>query len=231
MTVLLEERRTAPIRPARSEGTRSAVLVDTQPILLEILEHLLERVGVATVAKATTAEDALDAVREQRPDLLLLGLRDADEVELIREARGLVPELKTLVLANTGDQAALSAAFGAGATIAISRSAAPEDIAVGVRQAFAPSIYLAPAPRDAAPTPARVDDGGLTKREREILQLVAEGYSNGRVARILWVTEQTVKFHLSNIYRKLDVANRTEASRWAQRNGLLADAPAEAAVA
>jgi DNA-binding CsgD family transcriptional regulator len=62
---------------------------------------------------------------------------------------------------------------------------------------------------------------GLTRRELEILRLVAEGHSNAQLARMLWVTEQTVKFHLSNIYRKLDVGNRTEASRWAQLNGLL----------
>jgi DNA-binding CsgD family transcriptional regulator len=61
----------------------------------------------------------------------------------------------------------------------------------------------------------------LTRRELEILKLVAEGHSNSQLARMLWVTEQTVKFHLSNIYRKLDVANRTEASRWAQVHGLL----------
>jgi DNA-binding CsgD family transcriptional regulator len=68
----------------------------------------------------------------------------------------------------------------------------------------------------------------LTRRQREILRLVAEGRSNGEVARLLWVTEQTVKFHLANVYRKLRVANRTEASRWAHEQGLLAE-PALAA--
>jgi len=63
----------------------------------------------------------------------------------------------------------------------------------------------------------------LTKREQEILRLVSEGKSNGEVARKLWVTEQTVKFHLSNIYRKLGVTNRTEAGRQAQLIGLLDD--------
>ena len=53
----------------------------------------------------------------------------------------------------------------------------------------------------------------MTRRELEILQLVAEGYSNSQLAKMLWVTQQTVKFHLSNIYRKLDVVHRTEASR------------------
>jgi DNA-binding CsgD family transcriptional regulator len=65
----------------------------------------------------------------------------------------------------------------------------------------------------------------LSPREREILGLVADGLTNARIGRELWVTEQTVKFHLSNIYRKLGVSNRTEAARWAQLNGLLAGAP------
>ncbi len=231
MTVLLEERSAAPAHAARSERTRSAVLLDTQPILLESLERLLLGVGVATVAMHTTADAALEAIREERPDLLLLGVGGADDVECIRAARELVPGLKTLVLADTADDAALAAAFGAGATIVISRAASAEDVALAVRQAFAPSIFLAHAAHVVPTGPRSTSDGGLTKREREILKLVSEGYSNGRVARLLWVTEQTVKFHLSNIYRKLDVANRTEASRWAQRNGLLADTPADAAVA
>jgi DNA-binding CsgD family transcriptional regulator len=71
---------------------------------------------------------------------------------------------------------------------------------------------------------------GLTRRELEILRLVSEGHSNAELARQLWVTEQTIKFHLSNIYRKLDVANRTEASRWAQLNGLLQPRPVAEAV-
>ena len=69
----------------------------------------------------------------------------------------------------------------------------------------------------------------LTRRETEILRLAAEGHSNAQVAKLLWVTEQTVKFHLSNIYRKLEVANRTEASRWAHIHGLLTTASESAA--
>jgi DNA-binding CsgD family transcriptional regulator len=65
------------------------------------------------------------------------------------------------------------------------------------------------------------DIAELTKREREILKLAAEGYSNAQLAGMLWVTEQTVKFHLSNTYRKLNVSNRTEAARWAQLHGLV----------
>jgi DNA-binding NarL/FixJ family response regulator len=65
----------------------------------------------------------------------------------------------------------------------------------------------------------------LTAREREILGLAANGLTNARIGRELWVTEQTVKFHLSNIYRKLGVSNRTEAIRYAYEHGLI-DSPA-----
>jgi DNA-binding CsgD family transcriptional regulator len=65
----------------------------------------------------------------------------------------------------------------------------------------------------------------LTPRELEVLQLVASGSSNMEIAQALWVTEQTVKFHLSNVYRKLDVANRTEASHYAHVNGLVSAPP------
>jgi len=60
----------------------------------------------------------------------------------------------------------------------------------------------------------------LTRREVEILRLVAEGNSNPDVARLLWITDHTVKFHLANIYRKLGIRNRIEASEWASQNGL-----------
>ncbi len=99
-----------------------------------------------------------------------------------------------------------------------------DDLMAAIRQAFETSIYLV-ALRQRIRSTRAVECCGeapeLTRREIEILQLVAEGHSNSQLARMLWVTEQTVKFHLSNIYRKLDVANRTEASRWAQLHGLL----------
>jgi DNA-binding CsgD family transcriptional regulator len=70
--------------------------------------------------------------------------------------------------------------------------------------------------------PVAVD---LTQRELEVLRLVASGRTNRELGRQLWVTTQTVKFHLSNIYRKLGVANRAEAAQWAQAHGLIEEAP------
>ena len=89
----------------------------------------------------------------------------------------------------------------------------------------APARDLAGPRRPALPRHPRPvvsqEDCPLTEREKEILRLAAEGYTNSRIARELWVTEQTVKFHLSNTYRKLGVANRTEATRYAYMHDLV----------
>jgi DNA-binding NarL/FixJ family response regulator len=139
------------------------------------------------------------------------------------------------VLSSASDPAHIDAAFAAGAVAYVLKTAHQDDIRVAIRQAFEHSVFVrTPTVAEGAGTTAIAKPvasdvvAALTKRELEILRLVAEGHSNSQLARILWVTEQTVKFHLSNIYRKLDVANRTEASRWAQLHGLL-DTSAHAA--
>ena len=154
---------------------------------------------------------------------------EIDGIALVRAARARVPALRAIVLSASTDPAHVQAAFEAGARAYVVKTAHADDITSAVRQAFDHSIYLAGAP--AAPPPPVMlltKQSELTRRELEILQLVAEGHSNAELARMLWVTEQTVKFHLSNVYRKLEVSNRTEASRWAQRAGLLASSPAAA---
>jgi DNA-binding NarL/FixJ family response regulator len=189
----------------------------------------MRRVGVDVVGKATTGAEALALVQRLRPDLLItdIGAADGDSAGLtcLREARQHVPEIRGVVLSLNEDAQQIDAALQAGAAAYVLKSAHPDDLASAVRQAFAHSVYFAsPAGTwngNAQQGTVSADRAELTKREREILQLVAEGYSNAQLARMLWVTEQTVKFHLSNVYRKLSVANRTEAARWAQLHGLV----------
>ncbi len=200
---------------------RTAVLVDTHPPRLDTLERVLADAGIATVARLASAESALECLPLLSPDLLVTGLEpgdgDVDGVELVRRARAALPDLKTVILSMHAEDEHIRAAFRAGADAYVLKTAHPDDLSLAVRQAFEHSVYLAYGARASV-----VDNSpGLTRRELEILQLVAEGHSNASVAKMLWVTEQTVKFHLSNIYRKLGVANRTEASRWAQLQGLL----------
>jgi DNA-binding NarL/FixJ family response regulator len=121
----------------------------------------------------------------------------------------------------------IDGALDGGVFAYILKTAEPDDISSTIRQAFESSVYIGRQSLN-LPLPVVGEQGpnGLTKREREILSQVAEGYSNAQLARMLWVTEQTVKFHLSNIYRKLNVSNRTAASRWAQANGVVSGAEA-----
>jgi DNA-binding NarL/FixJ family response regulator len=220
----------------REYGERTAVILDEQPLWLDAVEQLLKRVGITIVGKTTEPTQALALVDEHQPDVLLTDFSvndgELDAVECIRKAHELHPELKTVVLASTDQPQQIQSAFAAGAAVYCVKTAEQEDLMAAIRQSFAASIYFAHSLNTAAPktavAPAETPD--LTRRELEILRLVAEGHSNSQLARLLWVTEQTVKFHLSNIYRKLDVANRTEASRWAQIHGLLPE-PATAATA
>ena len=120
----------------------------------------------------------------------------------------------------------LSEAAGAGIDAAIAKTFRLEGLGALVREVAAGNVYHA---FDAAPPTLRVESAPglptLTERELEVLRLVAAGAPNSRIAAQLWITEQTVKFHLSKVYRKLGVANRTEASHHAYVHGLLETSP------
>jgi DNA-binding NarL/FixJ family response regulator len=217
-------------------GSLDAVVLDPHPIWLDAVEMVLARIGATVVVKTSSAREALVSIERDQPQLLTLELEAApgepDGFEVIRRARTLAPGIRAIVLSAHHDTAHIDAALAAGAAAYVVKTAHPDDVASAVRQAFDHSVYLAGGARPGAASPATTPStselpGGLTRRELEILLLVAEGHSNSQLARMLWVTEQTVKFHLSNIYRKLGVANRTEASRWAQLNGLLPHEPEE----
>jgi DNA-binding NarL/FixJ family response regulator len=208
------------------------VVIDSHPLWVEGMTRLLERVGMGVAASSTEASDVLELVEAQDPDVLVVGLgtgpadnRLLDAIQSVRRAH---PHVKVVMLAPAPDDHAIGAAFAMGVSAYCMKSAEPDDLMVAIRQSFERSIFLeapwggaAQPVRLAGALPSRDEDPHLTKREIEILRLVAEGHSNVQIAQRLWVTDQTVKFHLSNVYRKLNVANRTEASRWAQLHGLL----------
>lgn len=208
---------------------RSAVILGNHPLWMEGLERLLGSLGISAVVKARTSAEAVALVGERRPDLFIAdldGIELLDGSELLERVRAQHAAIRIVVIANAADARAIEFAFAAGAAAYCTKAAEPDDLSVAIRQSFEHSIYLAAsrggeAPRPAVEQPPEPPQHDLTRRELEILRLVAEGQSNAQVAGLLWVTEQTVKFHLANIYRKLAVANRTEASRWAQLNGLL----------
>jgi DNA-binding NarL/FixJ family response regulator len=222
----------------RVNGEKTAVVLDEQPLWLNAVGDLLARVGVGVIGTATNADEAVRLVEEHRPDMIIASTVPTNVNESLRcieRVKNASPSTKVIVLSASEDSDQIDAAFDAGASVYCMKTAEPEDLASAVRQAFHHSIFLARDRRAAGtltsrqPTVPLENEPDLTRRELEILRLVADGHSNAQLARMLWVTEQTVKFHLSNIYRKLAVANRTEASRWAQLHGLLSGSAVESA--
>ena len=204
---------------------RKAVALDPHPLCHTALSTLLARFNIELVGAATSARTAQTLLQEHTPDLLVMEIdlpegRDA-ALRLISSGRSELPELTVIVLSGTDDCALIDASFDRGASAYVLKTSDPEAIATAIRQAFEPSVYLA-RPQD-RPVPAQQNDvlHKLTRRELEILQLVSGGRSNREVAEILWVADQTVKFHLANVYRKLGVGNRFEAARWARESGIL----------
>ena len=227
-----------------SRPRRTAVVLDPHPLCHLALSTLLSRIDIDLVGTATSTETALALLQEHRPDLLVL---EVDLPEGREEALHLItsgphdaPDLTTVVLSSVEERCTVDAAFDRGAAAYVLKSADPDMITTAIRQAFEPSLFLArPMPVSLAPETVAANgttDGAsngrtggsdaetlkkLTRRELEILQLVSGGRSNRQVAQILWVADQTVKFHLANVYRKLGVRSRFEAAKWARENGIL----------
>jgi DNA-binding NarL/FixJ family response regulator len=203
----------------------TAVLSVSLPLWATALQELAERSGLQVIGSARETEQALTLIAQKRPDVFIAEIDSVNgvlDLELVRAARRIAPELRVVVISNERDRNAVAAAIANGVDVYVLHDADPEDLTSGMRQLFRQSIFI--ASNWAAPSAlqsVRNSAPALTKREFEILQLAAHGYTNGAMARMLTVTEQTIKFHLSNIYRKLNVSNRTEASRWAQVNGVL----------
>jgi DNA-binding NarL/FixJ family response regulator len=165
----------------------------------------------------------------QAPDVVVVDqMRSRDAaIRRIAEIRAALPTAKIVLLQDTMEQAWLTAAAAAGADAAIAKSVPLQGIGALVREVAAGNVFHAFDAAQTAPQPRMGSEllSQLTERELEILRLVAAGAPNSRIAARLWITEQTVKFHLSNVYRKLGVANRTEASHHAYSNGLLGPIP------
>src|SRR5215218_9276492 len=195
------------------------LLVDDHRLTLAGVRRALEQWDdIAVVGEAYTGGDVLPLVRSTMPDLVLLDLRlpGLDGFACLDLIRKHHPEVKVVIFSASSDPGQIEAALRQGAHAYILKNVDPLDFPAVLRQAVEQTVYSAP------PAPARAADelAELTDRERTILAAVMRGLSNKEISREFWVTEQTVKFHLSNIYRKLGVANRTAAVRLAHEHGL-----------
>jgi DNA-binding NarL/FixJ family response regulator len=227
---------------------RSVVLADPHPLWTAAVERIVRSLAMEVVGKTTSSNEALELVQQNECDILVTSIAmpsgEPNGIELTAKAVARVPSLKVIVLASDDDPRQIDAAFRAGAVAYVVKTADADELRAVIQQAFSDSIFLpsalpAPAATVTVPPPRatpvvptgtqRIGGIDLTPREVEILQLLAQGLSNSELADRLWVSDQTVKFHLSNVYRKLHVESRAKASRWAAVHGLLSHEPRDSA--
>jgi DNA-binding NarL/FixJ family response regulator len=181
-----------------------------------------ELLGYADPSRATAA-----SIVRTGAEVVLVDEADGSDsaITLIRSLKEHDNDIQMIVLTLQMKGEWLERAFQAGANGAMSKSLHPAALSTLLRAAVSGHLVHSPASISSvnrAPEPVATEHCSLTERELEILQLVASGATNGDIARQLWITQQTVKFHVSNVYRKLNVGNRTEACHYAHVNGLVA---------
>lgn len=208
----------------REIAGRTAVLFDPHPLWLEAVTQVLSNAGVEVRAATSAVSEALSALEEHRPSVfvtaLLVGEGAEDGIACVRDAVGLVPGLKTIVLTEEEKPDHISAAFAAGAVAYVFKRADPQDLASAVRQSFEHSVYFSsPRSRAEEESDRTIDD--LTRRELEILRLVAAGGDSKTVAERLHVSPATVRNHVQNILGKLGVHSRLQAVAYATTHRLL----------
>ena len=201
-------------------------IADDHRLMLAGIRRALERSpDIQVVGEASNGEEVLELVERAHPDVVMLDVRmpRRDGLSTLSELRRQHPDLVVIMLSASEDAESIEDALQRGASGYVFKSINPLDLPSTIRQVIEGSVYhpRARGTGAGAPAAAPAAGAGLSDRELDILRLVAEGLSNADIASRLFVTGQTVKFHLSNIYRKLGVANRTEATRFAYRNGLV----------
>jgi DNA-binding NarL/FixJ family response regulator len=204
------------------------LIADDHQLMVQGTKQALEAAGgFEIVGEASNGAQVLPLVRRLKPDLVLLDMRmpQMDGLQCLVKIRKEFPEMKVAMLSVSQDPEQIQTALKRGANAYIVKTVDPGDLPGALRQAMDGNVFTTVGvSEDAGENAAK--KAGLTDRELVIVRAVARGLSNEAIAKELWVAEQTVKFHLTNIYRKLEVSNRTEAARYAFEQGLVEhDAP------
>ena len=197
-------------------------LTDDHPLLLMGIQRALDAEDdFEVVGTARTGSEALPMIGRTEPDVVLLDIRmpDLDGLACLTRLRTQAPNVKAIILSMFDDAEHVEQAFARGAAGYIVKTIAPSELPGAIRRVLQGAATLIQPRRE-----SNAAGEHLTTREARILGAVARGLSNQAIARELWVTEQTVKFHLTNIYRKLSVSNRTQAARYAYERGLVQSA-------
>ncbi|GAA1876377.1 response regulator [Lapillicoccus jejuensis] len=206
-----------------SDSPTTVVLVDDHPMVRAGLATLVDAApDLQVVGQAGDGREALDVVATARPDVVLMDLSMPvmDGVEATRSVLAQSPDTHVVVLTSFSDRARVGEALAAGAIGYLLKDTEPAELLAAVRSAAAGHVPLDPRiagvllPSVGAPKPG----DGLSAREREVLDLVAEGMANKQIGRRLGISERTVKAHLGRVFREIGVVDRTSAALWAREH-------------
>ena len=208
-------------------ATIKVLLADDHPLIIAGIRRTIDDLeDIEVVGEAHSGGELLQLVDRRGPDTVLMDLNmpaasGLSGIELIGHLRRDCPDVKIVVLSACDDRPTIDAALNAGASAYVLKSAQTVDIASVLRQASSGAVFHAPS---VAPGPTGIPSApalpALTDRERSILAAVASGKTTSAISADLWISEHTIKFHLTNIYRKLGVANRAGAVRYALEHGI-----------
>jgi DNA-binding NarL/FixJ family response regulator len=207
-----------------AEGRITVVLVDDHAVVRTGLAQLLSGAhDIEVVGQAADGAEAIEVVRATRPDVVVMDLQmpgmDGVDATRVIVSEGLGSEV--VVLTSYSDSARIVAALDAGAVGYLLKDADPEDVLDGVRAVSRGESPIHPrVARQLLTTRAEVPGSAvtLTTREAEVLELVRTGLANKQIARRLGISERTVKAHLTSVFQRIGVADRTQAAIWAERN-------------
>lgn len=212
------------------EGGGAAIRVliaDDHPLIIAGVRRTIEESeDFEVVGEARSAGELMALIERRSPEVVLLDLRmpGVSGVEHIEAIRERWPEIKVVVLSACDDRPSIDSALNAGANAYMLKSTTAVDISSVLRQVSRGAVFHAPSvPPVIGVSPSEPEEPVLTNREQTILAAVAAGLTTAAISRELWVSEHTIKFHLTNIYRKIGVSNRAGAVRYALGHGLAAE--------
>jgi len=208
----------------------TVLVVDDHEIVRRGIATFLEtEPGIEVLGEAENGRQAVTLATELEPDVILMDLvmPEMDGIEAIREIRSQQSKSQILVLTSFGSDDKIFPAVKAGALGYLLKDTSPEGLAEAIRQAAVGHATLNPTIASrllrqfSSETEPATPLEPLTKREIEVLQLIARGLTNEQIGEKLFISEATVRTHVSHILGKLDLANRTQAALWALRKGIV----------
>lgn len=224
--------------PAKFRRVR-VVIVDDQPLVCESLQAVLStEPTIEVVAAFTSAQPALEQIKKLRPDIVLMDIHmpDLDGLAATRQLKQHYPSAEVLMLTASNDQATLRQALSTGASGYILKDIEPQSLIEAIKTVAEGGSLINPqmlrnliqeiaAPNPVAP-PVTPDEetrallANLTRREKQVLSLIGQGFSNAAIADKLSISPDTVKTHVKSILEKLNVRDRTQAAVFAVRSRL-----------